>query len=554
MTHPDIQVQPTLRLIYGLGLAASAGLLQAFCFPNFLYAGYSPWHSTLAWVSFVPYIYVWRRCRAHGAFGYGWLMGFIYFTGTLTWIRLIGRNTNIDNAIAWLFFAVCGGGYFGLFGLSARWVKERLRWPDALLLPLSFVAWEYLRGHILTGGWPWGSLGATQYASWPIRQLSTVVGVSGLSFLILLGNVWILEGIQAGWRALHRQTTPAPRGSWLEVFRRRPVVASATGLLVLLWISAVAIAVIEGAAFARAPRGEVSLALLQGTLNTRQRWDRAYRTAALDRMQVLHLEAAAGQPDLIIWAESCFPGILEYPPLQEWEDRLRALIREAGVPTVLTSNEYEREQNLDKPMSWHHYNSAFYLGTQGQTLGRYRKLHLVPFGEYIPYGFLKRYLQTVVQQPIPVDFEPGDDFTVLNLGNWGFSVLICYEDMFEELGYQLAKAGADFFLSVANNSWSGQSEMSFQHNAMSVFLAVEHRAYIAKADMTGPTVVIDPWGRIGQALPFFVPAVKRETIHPVKFKTFFTRFGNLIPFVFTIWFFGLCAASFIPRRYLPPAR
>ena len=84
---------------------------------------------------------------------------------------------------------------------------------------------------------------------------------------------------------------------------------------------------------------------------------------------------------------------------------------------------------------------------------------------------------------------------------------------------------------------------------MSVFLAVEHRAYIAKADMTGPTVVIDPWGRIGDASPFFVPAVKQETIYPAKFKTFFTRFGNVLPFAFTLWFFGLCAAC-VPRRRL----
>lgn len=487
-------------------------------------------------------------------------MGFLYFTGTLTWVRLVGRNTNIDNAVAWLFFAVCGGIYFGLFGLSARLIKHRLHWPDSILLPLSFVAWEYLRGHILTGGWPWGSLGATQYANWPIRQLSTVVGVGGISFLVILGNIFLLDGLRAVWNRWRRPKSALPASSsrlleeWWSVWRRRPVVTGVVAILTLLWISVLIIAFIETVGFARSPRGQISLALLQGNINTRQRWDRAYRTAALDRMRTLHLGATVKKPELIVWAESCFPGIMEYPPLREWEQRLRELVSEAGIPTVLTSNEYEREQDLDKPLSWHHYNSAFYLGGQGQTLGRYRKLHLVPFGEYIPYEFLKRYLQTVVQQPIPVDFEPGDDTTVFELGKWGFSILICYEDMFEELGYQLAKAGADFFLSVANNSWSGRSEMSYQHNAMSVFLAVEHRAYIAKADMTGPTVVIDPWGHIGPALPFFEPAVKWETIYPAKFRTFFTRFGNLIPFGFTVLFFLLCAASFIPARFIPPAR
>jgi len=540
-----------IQIRYGLIGATLAGLLQILSLPNALVTTYTAWHSGLALISFIPFIWVWRRSSWASAFGYSWIMGFIYFVGILTWIRLIGRNTNIDNAFAWLFFAICGGIYFGLFGTTARMIKDKLYLPDALVLPIAWVTWEYLRGHILTGGWPWGSLGHTQYANPLIRQMASVAGVGGISFLVIVINVFLADLLK---KFFHKSRTPSLSfhyfflkiKSFPASFRKNPIQTSLISAIILLWIVLIFICIIETIQFTHTAKDQVQLALLQGNINTRQKWDRNYRIAAMKKMTRLHLKAAEKKPDLIVWAESCFPGILEHPSYKEWEDQLRALIKQGNTRTVLTSNEYQREKNLEAMPTWHHYNSAFYIGKEGQILGRYRKIYLVPFGEYIPYNFLKRYLQTVVQEPIPIDFEAGDDYTVFSLGKTAFSVLICYEDIFEELGYQLAKAGADFFLCVANNSWSGNSAMSYQHTAMSVFLAVEHRAYVAKADMTGPTCVIDPWGNIGKPLPYFVDAVKFETIYSTHFRTFFTRRGNIIPFFFSLLFFTLLGVSLYP--------
>jgi apolipoprotein N-acyltransferase len=186
------------------------------------------------------------------------------------------------------------------------------------------------------------------------------------------------------------------------------------------------------------------------------------------------------------------------------------------------------------------------LGGDGAILGRYRKIHLVPFGEYIPWDILKNFLHSIVREPIPVDFEPGHEYASIEYGALKFSPLICYEDGFEELGYKLARRGARFFAGLANDRWAGTSAMSYQHTATSVFLAIEHRVFMAKANMTGPTCLVDPWGSISQPLPYFQEGVKLETISYVPgFKTFFSRFGNAVPFGITVLFFGLLAFTWI---------
>lgn len=551
MTNQANFQYPAFPIWQGFLLAAISGILMVFSWPNGFVSGFSAWAGWLAFVSLTPYIIVWQRSGWRGAFIYAWVMGFIYFMGMLSWIRLIDKDTNVGNAIAWIFFSFCGAVYFGLFGATARAVKNRLGWPEALILSLSWTAWEYLRGHILMGGWPWGSLGHTQYANWLMRQIAGVAGVGGISFLIVFLNVCLAKVIRGTWKINFFLSFC----SWGEAlrgkFRKHPVWGIVAGSMLLLWLCLGVIGVVEMIGFSRIPKKDrLDLALVQANINTVQVWDDDYKIKAFDRMRPLHLAAAARKPDLIVWAESCFPGILEYEQEYEWNQELRSLIKEGGIPTVLTSNEYVYEKSSEGPAeeTRHHYNSVFLLGEQGETLGRYRKIRLVPFGEYIPWPILDRFLDAVVEEPLPIDFEPGSEYKPLLLGPHCFSPLVCYENLFEELGSQMARQGADFFLAMSNDGWSGMSAMSFQHTAMAVFLAVEHRAYIAIANMTGPTCVIDPWGNMSEHLKYFTKGIKFERIYPVEFKTFFTRHGNLIPFLFLLLFFTLFLSLFFPRR------
>lgn len=542
MCYNSPMVLPVPRSFWsGLAASAAAGSLLALSFPNGWMPRLEQAPGWLAWLALVPFLLAWRAANWPRSFGFGWMFGFVYFLVVLSWLRLINKDTNVDNAIGWVIYSFLGGVYFGLFSFTARVVCDRLRWPSVLVLPLAWTAWEYVRGHFITGGWPWASLGHTQYANAVVRQVAAVAGVGGVSYWIMTAGAVLAAAWSRDWHA--------PLRFDLRAAARRPVRLAVVLLLAAGWLYLLGRCAAEARAFARQTGSPLRLALVQGNLNTDQRWDETYKRKAFERMEPLHQQAAAGNPDLILWAESCFPGILEYEPESAWEERLRILIRTSGVPTLLTSNEYQPTYLLEGAR-YHHYNSAFLLGSQGETLGRYRKIKLVPGGEYIPWEWMKRFMQSVVREPIPVDFEPGTDYTPLALNGRLFAPLICYEDHFEELGFMLAKNGARFFASVSNDGWAGQSAMSSQHTAMAVFLAIEHRAYMPKASMTGPTLVIDPWGALSEALPYFEPGVKFATIHPSDFKTFFTCHGNVVPYLMLLMFATMLAACLLPKHLL----
>ena len=508
---------PALPVWLKAAAAALSGILWFLSWPNGFFPGFSPWPGWLAWIAFIPYIYVWHRTSWKEIFVYGWATGFFTFLGILSWLTLINRDTNVSNVFAWIFFSVVGGFKLSLVGAAARIVKDRLKLSAAVVLPLSWVTWEYLRGHFVCGGWPWGELGHTQYANPIVRQFAAVAGVSGISFLIILVNVALLALGEWGLPRLLGRLPGFPRAPQAKKSakpRQENSLAFILNLtLILAGLALGGMGLLEIGRCRQMPERELRVGLIQGNINTDQEWDDNYKTAALARMQDLHLQAAAGKPDLIVWSESCFPSILDYKPEKIWNDKLRVLIKAGGVPTVITSNEYIDEvTGPQEEPRYHHYNSSFFLGADGRVLGRYRKIRLVPFGEYIPYAFLKSFMHAVVREPIPVDFEPGQAYVGMALGPLKFSPLICYEDQFEELGVSLARQGARMFVGLANDRWAAYSAMAYQHTAMSVFLAVEHRAPMVKANMTGPTCVIDAWGNISKPLPFFAPGVLFENV------------------------------------------
>jgi apolipoprotein N-acyltransferase len=549
------KIQPQAHPWFFWLFSPLSGFLLMLSWPNVWVASFSFWPGLLAWISLVPFIYIWRRTGWRGAFVHAWVLGFVYFTGILSWITLINRDTNVSNFFTWMIFAFCGACYMALFGATTRFVSQRLKWLDTLVLPLGWVAWEYLRGHVLFGGWPWGSLGHTQYANPLVRQIAATAGVGGISFILVWFNVLVAHALErvvaAGgrFREAWRINWFWQPGVWKTLWRQSPVQGSLVAALSMLWAVLVVWCVVEAITFAGAPQKHFRVALIQGNTDTTQSWDRAYKTRLLERMERLHLQAVASQPALVIWAESCFPGILGYPDEREWEDRLRHLIKTGGVPTLLTSNEYVEEKNAAGDETYHHYNSSFLLGAGGEILGRYRKIKLVPFGEYIPWEILKRFLHAVVREPIPVDFEPGREYASLVFGDLHLSPLICYEDHFEELGFQLARRGARFFAGMANDRWAGTSAMSYQHTAMSTFLAIEHRVYLAKANMTGPTCMIDPWGNISRPLPYFQEGMQVvDVAYTPQYRTFFTQFGNVVVFSFLLLFAALLAAAWVIRK------
>ena len=158
------------------------------------------------------------------------------------------------------------------------------------------------------------------------------------------------------------------------------------------------------------------------------------------------------------------------------------------------------------------YNSAFLVGPEATVLGRYDKIHLVPFGEYIPLRRLLFFLDKLVQGI--GDFRSGEAYTVMAIPQGRFAVLICFEVIFPDLVRHFVRHGAQFLVNITNDAWFGYSPASYQHLSMVVFRAVENRLPIVRAANTGISAVIDPTGRLSQQTDLLVRTWMKERITP----------------------------------------
>ena len=170
------------------------------------------------------------------------------------------------------------------------------------------------------------------------------------------------------------------------------------------------------------------------------------------------------------------------------------------------------------------HNSAYLVSPQGHAAGKYDKVHLVPFGEYVP---LKRYLPFIDKLVAQVgDFKPGRQGNTLSWENRHVGMLICYEAIFPGLARAMVRNGAHLLVNITNDAWFGRTSAAFQHFSMAVFRAVENRRYLARAANTGISGFIDPCGRIVSSTPLFQEAVATTAVSMLTGRSLYSRWGE----------------------------
>jgi apolipoprotein N-acyltransferase len=272
-----------------------------------------------------------------------------------------------------------------------------------------------------------------------------------------------------------------------------------------------------------AASADLGVALLQGDIKQDLKWDEAAREAIFSAYRQLTFEAAAdAEVDLIVWPEAATPFFFANDRL--FQARQLRLIEEAGRPLLFGSPTYAREGNQDVM-----YNSAFLVGPDATVLGRYDKIHLVPFGEYIPLRRLLFFLDKLVEGI--GDFRSGEAYTVMAIPQGRLAVLICFEVIFPDLVRHFVRHGAQLLVNITNDAWFGYSPASYQHLSMVVFRAVENRLPIVRAANTGISAVIDPTGRLSQQTDLFVRTwIKARITLAEGGATFYTRWGDLFAY------------------------
>ncbi len=472
----------------------------------------------LAFVALIPLLVAIRGEPPARAFWWGSLAGLLFYLLSISWVTrtmtTYGGLSVALSALVLLALSAYLALYVGLFCYGTS-VIASAAWPIDLLAPAAlWVGLEYLRTYALTG-YPWALLGYTQYRSALLLPIASVAGVYGLSFLVILVNIALA---QLAVRATARLQTV--------------VLAGAVALL-LLWSPRL----LSPTTAAAGPEQELGVALVQGNIDQALKWDPAMQAATIDRYRSLSLEAATRAPGLIVWPETAVPFFLRLEP--SLRGRVADIAAETGSHLLVGSPDVEPGAQSGGGDRYH--NSAFLISPQRELLGKYDKIHMVPFGEYVP---LKSMLFFVHKLAYGIgDFEGGRTYTIFHLPQGRFGVTICYEVIFPDQVRRYVKEGADFLVNITNDAWFGRSAAPAQHLAMAALRAAENHRYLIRAANTGISAIVDPTGRILQASEVFVPAVVSGRIQLQRGETFYTRYGDLFAWLCVAFVFAVFVAE-----------
>jgi apolipoprotein N-acyltransferase len=496
-----------------LATAASvvlAGGALALAFPRMHWDG-------VAWLAVAPLLVVALVKTPRAAFFWTWLGASVFFVGLLQWLNYTFLTFSaIPFPLTWLpttALAVYCALWIALTMAIVSWIGAR--WPAAALAlsPAIWVAAEWGRGHLF-GGFPWGLLGYTQYARLPAIQVAELGGVYAVSFVIAAVNAAL-----AGLVLL--QTRQAVAGLALGA-------ALLGGTLGFgYWRLGTTTA---------AP--ETRVALMQPSIEQPFKFDPDHASATLAIYMALSRRAASSQPDLVVWPETATP-----TPLARDEGLaalLRGLVSTIGSPLVVGSIDVEGPPPVVLR------NSAFLLTERG-IAGRYDKMHLVPFGEYVPLsgliGFVRGWAEFISE------LEPGTQTVVFPGPPAPFGVVICYEGIFPELVRDFARNGARLIVNITNDAWFGRTSGPLQHLAMYPFRAVEHRTSVVRAANTGVSAFIAPTGQITQRIPLYERDIVTAAVPLRVVTTLYTRLGDWVAYLGL-----LCTAGGLLVRGISGAR
>jgi len=498
------------------GLAVLSGLLLTGSFPD---ADLS-W---LAWFALVPLLYGLKNLSPGNAFRIGFITGSVHYLSLMYWLvptmqTYGGLPVYVSVPVLFLLAAYLGL-YIALFSLLSGLCLRR---PVRLLvfLPVIWVSCEYLRSVLFTG-LPWGLLGHTQYRHLPIVQLSDVLGVYGISYLLLQANAVCYAAIR--WLADKSGNDP--------VFRKSHIIGSVAGMTVAL-----ALTICYGVhrihevdhMISRAPAPTISV--IQGNIDQAAKWNPAFQAATVHKYIALSRKALPSDPALVVWPETAAPFYFGHHP--RLTKTVEKGIRGIGKGFLLGSPSFSR-----KPDRVEYYNSAFLVDETGSIAGRYDKAHLVPFGEYVPF---KRWLPFLGKIVAHVgDFTAGEEGKTMSWLEHRMGVLICYEILFPGLSRQMTKNRAGYLVNMTNDAWYGRTSAPYQHFSVAVFRAVENRRSLIRSANTGISGFIDPAGRIAAASGIFEDSVISHRVPVLKTATPYTRFGD--------WFAWACLAASLIR-------
>ena len=483
--------------------------MLALSFPKF-------GHPACGWIALAPLVIAAVRASRQGArraFLLGLLSGAVYFSGTLYWlVETMTTFGGLPTAAA-VFAAGVLVAYLALFPAVFAMIVARLHrtlGPRALALaPAIWVATELGRQYVWDG-FPWALLGYSQVTTLPVAQVASLVGVYGLSGLLAL-------------------TSTAAAYVILDRGRERWVFAGSVAVLVgaaVMWGHA------RLTASALLARGEaVRVAVVQGNVPQDEKWDPAQRDVIADRYIAMTRQALAEGATFVLWPESSTPFYFERDLVRGGE--IRRLAVQSRATLLIGSDQVEpiKTAAATDRVKQRNYNAAFAVKPDGTVGAIYRKMHLVPFGEYVPLQSLLFFAGPIIGAV--ADFAPFTAGTVpvlLPVGSHTASTAICYEVIYPNLIRRFVLDGSELLTTITNDAWFGQTSAPVQHFQQAAMRAIENGRYLVRSANTGISGIVDPYGRVLAQTPIFESAVLLGDARFLQTSTFFSRHGDVLAY------------------------
>ncbi len=455
------------------------------------------------------------------------------FTGTLYWItRVMAVYGGLQGWVAVLVNAALIA-YLALFPAFFAVIVRRFvvtNGPIALMAaPLVWVTAELGRTYLLTG-FPWVLLGYSQATVLPIAQLASIFGVYGVSMLVAAVGA-ALALIAVGSTSLAGRVRGAATPS--------TALAMASGVFVLVLIVAVWGSRRVASSEWTRTGDPVRVGLIQGNVDQGDKWDAAQAAMIFQDYLRMTRQALQEGAELVLWPESSTPFLFD-------EDaghaaQIRLLAQQARVPILLGSDQIEWRVVDNRRIPDKYFNSAFLVRADGSTAGVYRKMHLVPFGEYVPLQRLLFFAAPLVERVGA--FAPGVRPELLPVNGHPVSVAICYEVVYPALVREFVRGGSELLTTITNDAWFGRTSAPHQHFAQASMRAVEEGRYLIRSANTGISGLVDPYGRVLAESTIFEPAVIVGTARFLRPSTFYARHGDVLAYASAIATLALLVAS-----------
>lgn len=490
------------KVLWALPIWTGLALFLSFPRPSLFF---------LAWGGLAPFlVFVWSVERLRALIGGHFLMSSLYFGGVLYWIPgVLTGYGGLGDLVAWGAYAlmVFVLGLFLLpFSLACRFTAGYGKAAMLITAPAWWMITELLRNYLAVNGFPWAALGYSQFGFPLLTQSADIGGIYLVSGLVVVVNCLILSLF------------------WSE---KRIYIGFGALLLIFLFYGGYRLWI-----WNPEPVGTIRAGLLQGDIalqESREYYARKYF--------------------------SVLPSLAE----KAWEEGAEwIIIPEAQCPYFMERDFYFRtfwERKADQGRSWilmnstrmdrdeigRYFNSAYLLEPRKGITYVYDKIHLVPFGEYLPFASLFSWVGPLVSEVS--SYTPGEGIGIGRLGERRFGTLICYEDVFPELGRLNARVGAEILVNITNDLWYGPTAAPEQHLQIAAFRCIETRRTLLRAANSGYSAVVDPWGRVVRKSRLFQEESLVEDAHFHDCTTVFTLLGNL-PVIFIF----MAAAGFTAFR------